>query len=222
MARSARLVIPGCPHHAVHRANRGETLFLAPEYYRLYCGWLGEYASQHGLQVWAYCLMSNHVHLVVIPEREDSLALTIGQAHMRYSQWLNRTQGSSGHVWANRFYSMPMDGAHAWAAVRYVEMNPVRARLVQTPEEYPWSSAPAHVRATKDPTLLGDLPFGAPRPGREWGEWLAAGMDEPTLGVIRSHTSTGRPLGSREFVAQLEARLGRRLSPRKPGPRRRP
>lgn len=221
MPRLARLVIPGCPHHAVHRANRGEAIFLTPEHFRVYRRWLREYAAEHGLQVWAYCLMSNHAHLVAVPERDDSLSLAIGQAHMRYASWLNRTQGRSGHVWANRFHSAAMDGAHLWSAMRYVELNPVRAGPVARPEEYHWLSARAHVLGAYDPTLSGDLPLGAPQPGREWGEWLAAGLEEPTLTLIRRNTNTGRPTGSREFVAALEEKLGRRLSRRRPGPKKR-
>lgn len=219
MARIARLVVPGCAHHAVHRANRGETLFATDAHHRVYCRWLREYAAEHGLHVWAYCLMANHVHLVVMPTREDSLARAIGQAHMRYSRWLSRDRGESGHVWANRFFSAPMDDAHLWEAVRYVELNPVRAGLVVAADEHLWSSARAHVRATADPVLSGELPFGVPAIGREWAEWLRAGLPEASIYALRQHTSTGRPLGSRGFVEQLEAQLGRRLLPRRPGPR---
>jgi putative transposase len=221
MARSARIVIPGCPHHATHRANRGEPIFPAPEYFRLYRRWFQECAVKHGLQVWAYCLMTNHVHLVVVPAREESLSLGIGQAHLRYSQWLNRTQGWSGHAWVERFHSVPMDEPHLWAAMKYVELNPVRAGLVTRPEDYPWSSAPAHILAVPDPMLSGALSPGAPQPGREWRDWLEPGVEEATIRLLRLRTRTGRPLGSREFITGLEARLGRPLSPRKPGPKRR-
>jgi putative transposase len=219
MARIARLIVPGCPHHAVHRANRGETLFATDARCQLYRRWLREYAAENDLQVWAYCLMANHVHLIVVPTREDSLARAIGQTHMRYSRWLNRGRGEGGHVWANRFYSAPMDDAHLWEALKYVELNPVRAGLAVAAEEYPWSSAPAHVRATPDVTLSGGLPLGLPPVGHEWAEWLRAGVPEASLSAIRNSTSTGRPLGSREFVARLEAQAGRRLAPRRPGPR---
>jgi putative transposase len=216
MARSGRIVIPGCPHHVVHRANRGGILFEAADHYRLYLRWLREYADELGLLVWAYCLMSNHVHLVGVPTREDSLARTIGQAHMRYSRWLSHSRGESGHVWANRFYSAPMDDAHLWEAVKYVELNPVRAGLVEAAESYPWSSAHAHVRAVPDAVLSGELPFGATPRGPEWAEWLRTGLPGTSLGALRHCTKTGTPLGSREFVAGAVGRLSERGQARPP------
>ena len=203
MSRRARLVIPGCPHHVVHRGNRGEAVFRTPDDHHLYLRWLRECAAKHGVRIWAYCLMSNHVHLVAVPEEENSLALAIGQAHMRYSRWVNHRQGWSGHLWANRFYSTPMDEPHLWAAIRYVELNPQRAGLVARAEEHHWSSAPAHVYCRSDAVLSRDLPAGGPKVGRVWREWLAEGLEEATLEAIRRCTSTGYPLGSREFVCRV-------------------
>jgi len=208
MPRRARLVIPSCPHHVVHRSNRGEVAFHCPEAHRFYLGWLRDYAAKHGVAIWAYCLMTNHVHLIAIPEQGNSLALAIGQAHARYSRWVNQRLGWSGHLWANRFYSAPMDESHTWAAIRYVESNPQRAGLVARPEEYRWSSARAHVLARPDPLLSPDLPFGAPKIGQEWRDWLAEGIEEQTLEAIRRCTNTGHPFGSREFVSKFVVSKG--------------
>jgi len=205
MPRTARLVVPGCPHHVVHRGNRGEPVFLSSEDRHLYCRWLREYGAKHGLRIWAYCLMANHVHLVAVPAHEDSLALAIGYAHLRWSRWVSRREGASGHVWANRFYSAPMDEPHLWAAIKYVELNPVYAGLAKRAEDYRGSSARAHVGGTTGALLSLDLPPGGPAIGREWKKWLAEGLEDTMVATIRHFTNTGRPLGSREFVIRLTA-----------------
>jgi putative transposase len=220
MARTGRIVIPGCPHHIVHRGNRGAPVFLAPEHRSAYCQWLGEHGREHGLRIWAYCLMTNHVHLIGVPGAEDSLSLAVGNAHGRYAQWLNAQQGWVGHLWAGRFFSAPMDEHHLWAAAKYVETNPVRARLVGRAEDYAWSSAAAHALGRPDSLLSPDRPFPDRRTVGDWAEWLAEGLDDRAVEAIRMSTKTGRPLGSRAFVAALEERTGRVLTPRKPGRRR--
>jgi putative transposase len=201
MPRTGRIVIPGWPHHVTHRGNGGDPTSLAPQDRDLYRQWLRERALQHGLRLWAYCLMTNHVHLIVVPERKESLALAVGQAHQRYSRWISRKQGRSGHLWANRFVSAPMDEFHLWMAIKYVELNSVRAGLATHAEDYRWSSAPAHVRGTPDALLSVGLPAGGPQVGRGWREWLAEGLEERMVKAIRDHTRSGLPLGSREFVA---------------------
>jgi putative transposase len=206
MPRTGRLVIPGCPHHVTHRGNSGELIFVTPQDRDLYRQWLREYATEHGLRFWAYCLMTNHVHLIAVPEHEESLALAIGQAHQRYSRWVGRKQQRSGHLWASRFFSAPMDEPHLWAATKYVELNPVRAGLATYAEDYRWSSAAAHVRGTPDALLSTDLPAGGPRIGREWREWLAEGLEDRMVQAIRYRTRRGLPLGSREFMARVMGR----------------
>jgi putative transposase len=221
MARIARVVIPGCPHHIVHRGNRGDPVFLAPEHRTAYRRWLQEYAAEHELRVWAYCLMTNHVHLIVVPERADSLAFAVGYAHRRYAQWLNEKEGWVGHLWAGRYYSVPMDEPHLWTATRYVETNPVRAGLARRAQDYPWSSAASHALNRFDALLAPDRPFPDARAVGNWADWLAQGVGDEALEVIRRSTNTGRPLGSREFVASVEEQIGRCLSPRRRGPKRR-
>lgn len=120
MARFARVVVPGCPHHITHRGNRGQEIFLTAGDRRQYCEWLGDYSHEHGLHIWAYCLMTNHVHLIAVPRDEQSLQRAIGYTHRRLARFINHRNRWTGHLWANRFYSAPMDPAHLWAAVRYV------------------------------------------------------------------------------------------------------
>jgi putative transposase len=159
--------------------------------------------------------MPNHVHLVVVAHRADSLSRAIGVAHRRYSRSVNRRNDWTGHLWANRFYSTPLDSAHLLLAVRYVELNPVRAGLTRTAEEYAWSSARAHTVGSVNALLSPRRPF----PGAigDWRAWLSQGLEDDELELLRERTSTGRPCGAPDFVRELEHRSGRRLRPCAPG-----
>jgi putative transposase len=220
MPRFARVVVPSYPYHVTHRGNRREDVFFSPEDRDVYRRWLREYAAECDLSVWAYCLMSNHVHLLVVPGSADALAATIGRTHMRYARWVNRRQGWSGHLWANRFYSTALDEAHLWAAVRYVESNPVRAGVVAAAQEYAWSSAQAHALGHSDALLSSERPF--PDHGRvgDWATWLASGTDEEMVAAIRHNTATGRPTGAPAFIAHFEALVGRVLTAGRRGRKR--
>lgn len=166
--------------------------------------------------VWSYCLMGNHVHLIAVGKERCSISKALGNTHRACSQLRNREAAVTGHLWANRFFSTPLDELHLWAAVRYVELNPVRAGLVRSATDYPWSSARAHSGLEADPLLDPGRPY--PGPIGDWAAWLSAGLEEQTVDRLRRNTSTGRPTGSDNFVRQLEIRLGRRLRPRKRGP----
>jgi putative transposase len=217
MARFARVVVPGCPHHITHRGNRRDPVFFSEEDRLEYLEILLEYSRQYALEILGYCLMTTHVHLIGIPEREESLGLAIGRAHMKYARHANRRQQWWGHLWANRFYSTPLDEAHCWQALKYVERNPVRAGLIDVPWEYPWSSARAHVLGIDDP-LLTHNPLAASFPfGATWGACISAVDDSAFLARLRTNTNTGWPAGSAEFVATLEVRLDRRLTRQKAG-----
>jgi putative transposase len=216
MARLARIIVPGLPHHVTHRGNRRDDVFLEDGDREAYCRFLSDCAAKAKLDIWGYCLMTNHVHLIVAPQREDSLARGVGLAHRRYAVWLNKRKGWSGHLWANRYFSTPLDEAHHWAAMRYVERNPVRARLVGAAAEYRWSSARAHVCGAADALLAPDSPYPGPVP--DWGQWLLD-PEEESAERIRRCTKTGRPCGGPSFVADLERTLGRLLHPAKRGPK---
>jgi putative transposase len=179
------------------------------------------------LAVLAYCLMTNHVHLVVVPDRADSLALALGRAHWLYTQAVNRRHGRTGHLWQNRFFSCAAHGPHLWQAARYVELNPVRAGLCTAAAAYEWSSAAMHcgtgpaalpaddgLVALPDVDLWGRLSAG--RLGLDpagWRQLLGQEQDDAEVKAIRRATHTGRPLAIDSFLGRLEAKLGRRLRP---------
>ncbi len=211
--------MPGLPYHVTHRGNRRGEVFLSDLGRDAYLRRLARAGELHGLELWAYCLMTNHVHLVVRPAHRESLARTIGEVHGQYARSLHRRQGWDGHLWANRYYAAALGPDRLWAAVRYVERNPVRAGLVERAEEFPWSSARAHCGLVTDAPLSPQRPFPGPIP--DWRGWLAGEPDEVAEQAIRSSTARGLPTGSPVFVADLERRLGRFLSPRPLGrPRR--
>jgi putative transposase len=215
LPRLARVVLPGLPYHITHRGNRRQDVFFRQQDCRTYKRWLGEYAERYGLEVWSYCLMTNHVHLLVVARRSDSLAMAIGRTHGRFAQWQNKRNDWSGHLWANRFYSTPLDEEHLWTAVKYVELNPVRADMVDRAEHYEWSSARSHARNQPDRLLAPSRPF--PGMVENWSDWLAIEPLKEQVEALRKNTSTGRPTGSDEFVARLEARLARTLRAQKRG-----
>lgn len=218
MARLTRAVAIGFPHHVTHRGNNRCDVFLCDEDRQTYLDFLCVYSAQAQLDIWGYCLMSNHVHLIVVPRAADSLARGVGLAHRRYAVWLNQRAGYSGHLWANRFFSTALDEAHHWMAIRYVERNPVRAGLVVKAEQYPWSSACAHVLGKEDALLSANRPY--PGPVADWGAWLQdPAAESDGIEALRRCTQTGRPCGSMAFAEMLEQMLGRRLRPQKRGPK---
>jgi putative transposase len=213
--RLARAVAVGQPHHITQRGNYKQDVFITDGDRMVYLEWLAECAERHGVRVWAYCLMSNHIHLVAVPEKPNSLARCLAQVHMRHSQRLNRRGGQRGHLWQGRFYSCALDERHTWAAVRYVETNPVHVGIARRAEEYPWSSAAARCGLKTDGLLAGDFP----PPGQvdDWRAWLAEGETPELVSKIRANTHTGRPCGDQAFVTRIEELLGRVLAARRIG-----
>ncbi len=153
MPRPPRLVLPGLPHHITQRGNYRQKTFFRSEDYQLYLDLLQDYSRHHGVAILGYCLMPNHVHLVAVPHRADSLARTFRRVHAEYARAQHTRLRRVGHLWQARYYSAPMDEEHFWAALVYVEQNPLRAGIVKQSEECRWSSAPAHVDCRKS-TLL--------------------------------------------------------------------
>lgn len=218
MSRLARVVVPGCPHHITQRGVRSIGVFSCAgdrlEYLRL----LKLHGNKHGVIFLAYCLMTNHVHLIAIPERADSLARAVGEAHRLYTLGANARLGVRGYLFQGRFYSCPMDEAHTVAAAAYVERNPVRAGITAKAWEYPWSSARFHVGLSARDHLTGNKDFfGTPN------DWRAFLDKEPPLPEgFQKNFRTGRPLGSPDFMAKAERLTGRVLSPKPPGRQARP
>ena len=214
MARIARVVAPGLPHHVTQRGNRRQQTFFNDEDYQAYLELMAEWCGRFGVEIWAYCLMPNHVHLIAVPKTASALGDAIGEAHRRYSRRINFRERWRGHLWQGRFASYPMDDAYLLVAARYVELNPVRARLCREPEVYPWSSARAHLQGQDDALVT-----AAPLLERvsNWPAFLASGLSEEDAEAMRKHERTGRPLGNDTFLEKLEGLLKRRLKPRKAG-----
>lgn len=215
MSRIARVVVPGIPHHVTQRGNRRMKTFLRKTDYDAYIDLMAEWCDRHGVKVWAYCLMPNHIHLIAVPSDEDSLARAVGEAHRRYSRLVNFREGWRGHLFQDRFASFPMDERHAYHAARYIEMNPVRARIAKHPRAWKYSSARAHL-AGKDDRLVKAKPLLDMVD--DWGVYLRE--SEEAWDLIRRHERTGRPLGSKGFVAGLERVTGREFTKQRPGPKR--
>lgn len=219
MARLARVVLPDFPHHVTHRGNRRENIFYHETDRDVYLSWMREYCVKAQLDVWAYCLMTNHVHLLVVPRREDSMARGIGLAHRRFAVWQNLRKNWQGHLWSDRYFSTPLDEKHLWSCVRYIERNPLRAGMVERAEDYAWSSARSHVTGSEDGLLSPSRPF----PGLvgDWSQWLGSEQQMEEVEEIRRCTQTGRPCGTMSFVQQVSELTGRILwamkAGRKPG-----
>jgi putative transposase len=214
MPRTARIIVPGLPHHVTARGNRREPIFFRDGDQDTYRGVLAEHLRQEAVEVWAYCFMPNHVHLILCPSTEDGLGRALGGAHRRWSHWINARAGWRGHLFDGRYASVVMDDAHLMAAVRYVSLNPVRARLASRAQDWPWSSVGAHLRGRDD---------GLVRVGpvldrvNDFSELIETDPDDRGFASIRAAETTGRPLGTADFVTGLERRLGRRIARQKPG-----
>jgi len=177
MARMARVVVPNYPHHVTQRGNRRQKTFFCDADYKYYLELMSVSSKKAGTEIWAYCLMPNHVHLVMLPGEEDGLRAALGEAHRRYTGYINCREGWRGHLWQERFHSFVMDEEYLLATVRYVERNPVAARLCDKPEQWRWSSAQAHIEG-KDNKLVRVQPML----GRidDWQSYLAD-SNEPTV-----------------------------------------
>ena len=216
MGRIARVVGPGFPHHITQRGNRRQQTFFCDDDYHTYLGLMSRWCCQSGVEIWSYCLMPNHIHLIAVPAKRESLHKAIGEAHSRYARMINFPEGWRGFLWQGRFNSYPMGEHYVLAAALYIEQNPVRAKLVKDAWEYPWSSARAHVEG-KDDSLVKVGPILAIV--GNWKGFLEGGANEDETKKLRQHERTGRPLGNAQFIRQLEQLTGRMLRKRKPGPK---
>lgn len=209
----ARTVFEGVPHHVTQRGNgRGRT-FFGDDDYRLYRDLLAENAAKAGVEVWGWVLMPNHVHLILVPSDPDGLRRCLAPVHRRYAGIIHAREKRSGHFWQGRFGCVAMDEAHLGAALRYVALNPVRARLVKRAEDWRWSSL--HACLGRDDGLTRTEPVLSRYP--DFAEMVAQGEDEASSLSLRRAESIGRPVGDAAFLAQLEARSGRSLAPGRRG-----
>ena len=204
------------PNHPAGKSP--PTTFFCDDDYRTRRDFMGEWCAALEVEILAYWLIPNHVHLIAVPQSAGGLSRAIGEAHRRYTRMVNFREGWHGHLWQGRFASFVLDEPHLLTATRYVELNPVRAGLINAPTRYPWSSARAHVRGKGD-CLVRIAPLLKLVPN--WRGFLARVIREEDIKVLRAHERTGRPLGDEKFLARLEQRLGRILRRQKPGPKQR-
>jgi putative transposase len=221
MPRVSRITAPGYPHHVTQRGNYLQPVFETDHDFRQYLSWLKEYREKYQLDIWAYCLMENHVHFICVPQDRDSLARTFNTLHMRYAQYLHKKKNLRGHLWQGRFYSCILDETHLYAAVRYVENNPVRAGIVNNPEEYTWSSARGHINKGSDPLLSEDFYLGEEI--KDWKDYLREKDKKAHIENIVKSMQSGRPCGDKDFMEKVEQTIGKSLKVLPKGrPRKRP
>jgi putative transposase len=218
MVRLPRLVLPGIPYHVTQRGNRRAQTFFEDGDYALYRDLLAQAAERAEAEIWCYCLMPNHVHVVIVPADADGLRRTFADTHRRYTGYINARNRWTGHLWQGRFGAVAMDEVHLGHAVRYVSLNPVRARLVDRAQDWAWSSVKAHL-AGEDDDLVRVAPvldrYGA------FADFLGAdpGDSDEAWRRLRMSETSGRPLGSEAWLGSLETTTGRTLKPRKRGPK---
>lgn len=219
MARLARIVVPGVAHHVTQRGNRRQPVFFGDEDYAAYRDLVAASCAANDVRCLAWCLMPTHVHLILVPSDADGLRAALGEAHRRYSRRINLAHDWTGYLWQGRFGSYPMDDAHLLTAIRYVELNPVKAGFVARAEEWRWSSASAHVAGSADG--LTDL-AGTSGLHRNWRAMLRHGLEAGEMGeaehaAIEARIRTGRPFGDDAFVGAVEEATGRTLKLQKRG-----
>jgi putative transposase len=217
MARLSRITVPGLPHHVTQRGNRQQALFTEPGDYALYRDLMAERCHANGVLCWAYCLMPTHVHLILTPKTEDGLSRAVGEAHRRFTAYVNARARVTGHLFQARFASVVMDESSCLNAVRYLAFNPVRARFVAYPELWEWSSVKAHL-AGEDDDFVRVKPILRIAPN--FSDFLDLSADEKReLDGFETKSMNGRPVGSAAFITRLEKKLGRTLKPQKRGPK---
>lgn len=209
MTRIARVVVPQVPHHVVQRGSRRQRTFFSDDDYQAYLALLAEWAPRTAVRLWSFCLMPNHVHLVVVPADHGGLAACMSQVHRQYARRVNAREDWRGHLWQERFFSVPMDDRHTLAAARYVVMNPVRAGLASTPQEWRYSSIHAHLGSGGDSPIADDAFRGF---AIDWQALVSENEDVEATALIQSRTRTGRPAGDGAFMEEMERLTGRNFS----------
>jgi REP-associated tyrosine transposase len=221
MPRRNRCLLPEIPCHVTQRGVDRREVFSSEQDRLTYLGLVRENLSDAGVRILGYCLMSNHVHLIALPAREDSMSILMRRVHGRYAQYYNAHSGRSGHLWQNRFFACMLGHSHLWSAMAYVERNPVRAGMVDHAEAYRWSSAKAHISGTDASGIL-DMEWWKREAPDKWAEVLNR-QSEDVEANLRSCTYAGKPFAEEEFVNAVAEKFGRfwtRGRPRKDGKRK--
>jgi putative transposase len=217
MARLARMIIPGVPHHVTQRGNRRERIFFEDGDHEVYLDLMAMQLKRCAVECWSYCLMPNHVHFILTPTNESGLARVVGEAHRRYTAFVGALGRWTGHLFQGRFGSVAMDEDHLMSAFRYVALNPVKATLVNKAQDWPWSSTQAHLAGagtqyvTVEPALsrIGDFAAFLDR----------APEDDPAWASVLKAEVVGRPVGAKEWIAELERVHDKTFLPQKRGPK---
>jgi putative transposase len=199
-----RITLAGLPHHVIQRGLYGRKTFLSDKDYAVYLEILSDCSRRHGLEIWSYCLMPDHVHLIAIPKEKNSLTNCLRATHGRYTRYINPRIGTTGQFWQGRYSSHLLDEYYLVACARYIEINPVKRDYVEQPEEWKWSSARAHIMKINDPLvhvkpLLGHIKG-------EWQDFLAETRPEKEADLFYLHEKNGHPLGNDTFLAMVESR----------------
>ncbi len=218
MARLARFIIPGIPHLVTQRGNGRQKTFFSDDDYALYRDLLREHAAANGVAVWSWVLMPNHVHMILVPEAEDSLRACLSKVHRAYAGHIHAREKRTGHFWQGRYGCVAMDEAHLLAALPYVALNPVRARRVKRAQQWTWSSVHAHLDPGKGDKLTDPAPV-LDRVG-DFAALLRLGEDASLSMALRRAETVGRPLGDGAFMDWIETKLGRDAKPGRRGPAR--
>jgi putative transposase len=213
MARLARAVFPGYPHHVTQRGNGRATTFFDGNDYALYRDLLGQHCAAAGVDIWAWVLMPNHVHLILFPSDADGIRRALAAVHRRYAGHVHARLKRTGHFWQGRFGCVAMDEEHLGAALCYVALNPVRARLVHHAIDWPWSSLHAQLGADDGVTATAAVAARYP----DFAAMIAAGEDAEASRRLRRAETIGRPIGSAAFLEELEVGSGRTLAPARRG-----
>jgi putative transposase len=199
-----RITIAGLPHHVIQRGLDGRKTFLSDKDYAVYLEILSECTHRHGVEIWSYCLMPDHVHLIAIPKEKNSLTNCLRAAHGRYTKYIHQRTDTRGQFWQGRYASHLLDEQYLIGCARYIEINPVKRDYVDQPEDWQWSSARAHIMKSDDP-LVQEKPLFA-RITTSWRDFLAENRPENEADLFYLHEKNGRPLGNDAFLAMVESR----------------
>ncbi|MCI5066290.1 transposase [bacterium] len=210
MARRKRTIVVGRPHHVTQRGVRRQNVFFDDEDRHVYLRLLKEQSIRYKVEIVGYCLMTNHVHLMLVPYYEDSLWRAIQGVHKRYADYLNAKMGWTGHAWQEKFYSSPVDEQFFWVALRYIEQNPLVAKMVKHPADYKWSSAAGHCGRREDPLLTRREKWCLLKlQVVNWESWVIEEEQEERIHLLRECTSRDLPTGSEKFLDKIERKTGR-------------
>lgn len=209
MARQARVTLAGIPHHVSQRGNRGEPVFFEKADFESYRAFMAAQCAEHNIEIWAYCLLPNQIHLIAQPHRPDDLARAIGEAHRRYTCYINEKKAWRGHLFQDRFDSYAMDEGALTDAAHFIETLPVMARIAPKAGNYLWSSAKAHLQNRDDSFVVPQKPL-LDRVS-DWEAFLSMPLPRKIMDDIARHLQTGRPRGGNHFLNDVEQTLGRRV-----------